>query len=543
MAEDGVVTSSQDDDKSASAPTDVVLTFQGGGAKAIVHVGALAAVEQAELKVRGVAGTSAGAIVAALAAVGYTSAEMLDSSGNTQNIIDTVGKSLGVKRPADLFSPKGWWFVRALRWGFAHKRTLVVAVAALFVIGWGLTWKDRSYGVPWFILWTGLAAFIMLKAKRGISSVFRVREFLRLALVRKLGLPDDRDVSFERLHELGGLPLKVVATNVTKRSIEVFSYDRTPLASVADAVAASICLPIIFRPWKFGFVRGRSAEAEAAPEEQEFLDGGICSNLPVWTLDRERADNAACASLGFSIATSEEVASKEGDWPAALMTSIISGSMEIHTRAVTNMINIALPTDLSLLDFDAGLTRLKSEVQAAHEAVFNAIDFELKALPRIMNSATETLANSLVSVIKDDTGVLFNGDDPFRVRVALAVKRPNTWEMWTPYHFGYGYGSGPVLDQTELFELWRDRRMILGTNEPDHNWDEDHYVICMPMFRTTDCDEGEKPLVVIVETNLEIQPSQDDMLLKSLAESVYESVVDFIQANGVYDAVQRSSRL
>ncbi len=53
--------------------------FQGGGAKGIAHLGAVAAVEE-ELKLAfaGVAGASAGAFVAALVADGYRSDELLD---------------------------------------------------------------------------------------------------------------------------------------------------------------------------------------------------------------------------------------------------------------------------------------------------------------------------------------------------------------------------------------------------------------------------------------------------------------------------------
>jgi predicted acylesterase/phospholipase RssA len=55
-----------------SRMTDVFAVFEGGGVKGIAHVGALARFhEEEELQFRGYAGTSAGAIVAALAAVGY----------------------------------------------------------------------------------------------------------------------------------------------------------------------------------------------------------------------------------------------------------------------------------------------------------------------------------------------------------------------------------------------------------------------------------------------------------------------------------------
>jgi NTE family protein len=55
-----------------SARKKVFLVFEGGGAKGIVHVGALRALEKRGVEIAGVAGTSAGAIVASLVAASPT---------------------------------------------------------------------------------------------------------------------------------------------------------------------------------------------------------------------------------------------------------------------------------------------------------------------------------------------------------------------------------------------------------------------------------------------------------------------------------------
>jgi NTE family protein len=52
--------------------------FEGGGAKGYAHVGALKAAEKRGIFFRKVAGTSAGAIVAALVAARYTADELFD---------------------------------------------------------------------------------------------------------------------------------------------------------------------------------------------------------------------------------------------------------------------------------------------------------------------------------------------------------------------------------------------------------------------------------------------------------------------------------
>lgn len=53
------------------------VAFSGGGVKGAAHIGVLKALEENNIKIDAVAGTSAGSIVAALYAMGYTSEEMI----------------------------------------------------------------------------------------------------------------------------------------------------------------------------------------------------------------------------------------------------------------------------------------------------------------------------------------------------------------------------------------------------------------------------------------------------------------------------------
>lgn len=57
--------------------------FEGGGAKGIAHIGALKAIEKYQLKIDRVAGTSAGAMIATLIALGYSADKIYDpETGN-----------------------------------------------------------------------------------------------------------------------------------------------------------------------------------------------------------------------------------------------------------------------------------------------------------------------------------------------------------------------------------------------------------------------------------------------------------------------------
>jgi len=64
--------------------------FEGGGAKGLAHVGALRALEEKNVDFVGIAGTSAGAIVAALVGVGYRSHQMFNPHSDERiGVFDT----------------------------------------------------------------------------------------------------------------------------------------------------------------------------------------------------------------------------------------------------------------------------------------------------------------------------------------------------------------------------------------------------------------------------------------------------------------------
>jgi predicted acylesterase/phospholipase RssA len=92
----------------------------------------------------------------------------------------------------------------------------------------------------------------------GITNVERVRDFIYLALIAKVHAKDPSvGVTFYDLDQAQTPALKIVATNVYAQSLELFCLERTPDVAIADAVAASICLPVTFRPWTLRFDRNK----------------------------------------------------------------------------------------------------------------------------------------------------------------------------------------------------------------------------------------------------------------------------------------------
>jgi NTE family protein len=116
------------------SPLRIFVAFEGGGAKGLVHIGALRALEQHGMAFLGLAGTSAGALVAALKATGYSANELLNpASGRTifDHYYDLTGKRI---RPIDLFGPGGWMKIQVLRRLFREDGRAVCLLMTAFAL-------------------------------------------------------------------------------------------------------------------------------------------------------------------------------------------------------------------------------------------------------------------------------------------------------------------------------------------------------------------------------------------------------------------------
>src|SRR5260370_21545298 len=88
-------------------PTPVYGIFEGGGAKGLGHIAGLKAAEMNDLDFIGVAGASAGALIAALVAVGYRADELFDPDTPTTSLLTRNGitpLSLIRERKWDIFA-------------------------------------------------------------------------------------------------------------------------------------------------------------------------------------------------------------------------------------------------------------------------------------------------------------------------------------------------------------------------------------------------------------------------------------------------------
>ncbi len=165
--------------------------FEGGGVKGVAFVGALKRLEEEGIKISRIAGTSGGAIVAALACAGYTADQMKDILWQ---------KSFNDFANINIFLKK--------RWRIIFSR-YIWDVISLFLSGSG-------YGV------------------------FKTDKFYKWikVLLKQKGVTDFKSAP---------LYLRVFAVDLLRQKLLQFDRDKTPDLEVAEAVRLSMSLPLFFR--------------------------------------------------------------------------------------------------------------------------------------------------------------------------------------------------------------------------------------------------------------------------------------------------------
>ena len=197
------------------------LAFEGGGAKGMAYLGALQVLEEVGVypnHVRRIAGTSSGSFFAAMLAVGVRSDQL------TELLFET---------------------------------DLVTIL------------KDARFG--------RISAAWNLFTTYGFHPGFKLLRFLGDRLEERTGSPD---VTFRQVLDRCGRELCVPITNITRMCAEYCHPKTTPDMPVRLAVAMSMSLPVLMRPYRL--VRRVDEELE---ETDLYTDGGILCNFPLHVFD------------------------------------------------------------------------------------------------------------------------------------------------------------------------------------------------------------------------------------------------------------------
>jgi NTE family protein len=283
----------------------------GGGAKGAALVGCLKAAELLQIEFVGYGGTSAGALVATLAAVGYTADELLVIMKGTpfSHFVQDAGSSIDRLANVidDLSLPK----------------------------------VTRHY-------WTVRSVYRNL----GLSNGDHLTNFVHEKISDKyVDLKTKSKIEFQDLDKRAK-PLKIVASDLQTQAPKIYSMKSSD-DSVTEAVRASTSYPFVFKP----VLRG----------ESHVVDGGLCSNLPTFLFDREREQNGLPV-VAFDLAgPSAPISSNYGFKRFCLQmmdTAMTSGDQMRRKSPGVELVVVQVPSDISTLDFN--LT--SSQIDALHNS-------------------------------------------------------------------------------------------------------------------------------------------------------------------------------
>ena len=215
-------------------------------------------------KVKRIGGTSAGAIISTLLAVGYS----IDEIKVILKELD-FSKFLDGKNGQALIQLKSSLESNVI--GFFSQLTNAISNAKK--------------------LKTILSELI---SNNGVLTGDFFRKWIEEKIKAKIGV---KYATFQDLHKkiqsnslLNGKDLFVVGTNLNLNKSEVFSYLDTPDLIISDAVRISMSIPILFRPHQY-YIRSADGMSRLLKSDKIgdfYVDGGLLDNYPLWLFDNSK---------------------------------------------------------------------------------------------------------------------------------------------------------------------------------------------------------------------------------------------------------------
>lgn len=459
---------------SADSPLDpqreVYVALSGGGAKAMVHTGALTEIEK-RYRIVGISGTSAGAIVAALIAAGYKPSELFTTSPEG-NGISAIFDRLREKRPdinrvSDLFGSKNFGKIKASQnplFGLLYlcvlnKWKFIALVAFLSVaVETAMSFsQDAEISIQGSVntLWNlllGLVSLVVVLVSVAIFVAHAAASSLRHGLLNnEMAIDAICDLISERLKKprqllkMSDFPmlLKIVATDVVNQKAVVFSSEGTNAnANLRDALIASTAIPVVFRPHR--------------RDGNILVDGGIVSNLPASTFAEEAYLYPArrIVAVSFQSASEGEDGSQSKTFRAKIvqfLTEAILPSRWIYqrlrpvfatfftgTQALSysrlDVLDVPLKTPLDTLDFDVGMKTLVLAYDAGLAAA-TTIDAEL-TIDRAYRDGCRALVSTAGRLLCAETSTSSVASEAVRVSVAT-MSSDSSKTLTLRYCFGF----------------------------------------------------------------------------------------------------------
>lgn len=327
--------------------------FEGGGVKGIAHVGAFARAQfEQNVLFKGFAGSSAGAIVASLAAAGY---DALDPGQNLddlwqilldEDLANWPGEMVQTMRQIDYLKfLEGHDEVSLAEIKNSYKE--LTKIAALYNYQSSFNWLTMPKKRALFRAWWNSGTFEKI-VKRVINNygLYGTSPFLNWMheqLVNRGIADNQRRVTFLSLMQRKQTYLTVIATDLIHRTALQYNFRLTGTTDIAQAVQASMSIPIFFQPFSYG--------------NGFLVDGGLVSNFPAWVFSDELDNDPDAYVLGFQLAqgdrTNYAIETFE-QFAGDLFQTTLGGSAFMQTHGIDRIVQIPIQTNpkISAVKFD-----------------------------------------------------------------------------------------------------------------------------------------------------------------------------------------------
>lgn len=246
--------------------------FEGGGVKGIALAGGVSAAMKQGHVFNEVAGTSSGAIVAALLAAGYTGEDM---------------REMILRAPFRSFMQRSPIF-----------NTKIIGPAARLVL------------------------------KKGLYSGAALEDWVNQQLTAK-GIRTFGDLRHNQLRVIASDitqgKLLILPDDIAQYGIDPRKF------SIAKAVRMSTSIPYFFDPVMIR--RNLKSSAKAAPFAEQFyyiVDGGLLSNYPLWVFDRETDREDIIPVIGFQLVGKSDMPTHKIKGPITMLEALFGTMLSAH---------------------------------------------------------------------------------------------------------------------------------------------------------------------------------------------------------------------
>ncbi|HIF9199173.1 TPA: patatin-like phospholipase family protein [Photobacterium damselae] len=322
--------------------------FQGGGCKALAFVGAYSEARARGVNFSEVAGTSAGSIFAALIAAGATPEYL-------ENLIDRIDFN-NFNKPAD----------KDISSKYGYKKHQ----------------KKRNFARKVFKNNKEIVSLLDFLDNLGLYSSEELESWLNDELRNLLNI-ENKIVKFRDLK----LPLHVIATDIINQKQKVWNYDTSPDESVAFAIRCSCSIPLYFQP-----------------VNMEYVDGGLVSNLPSFSLNDNEGHFEKI--LCFTLHSKPENIDGIKSYLESIAGAVVDGAVQIQEMLQHNTYNIVIKDlPVTTTGFDLINNDLVQKILTiGKEAAANFFNKETIRISEKKNSSHNKLTKDYIlnSVVMED---------------------------------------------------------------------------------------------------------------------------------------------